>query len=136
MDARDGWALGEIVRGLGAPSSWRFYVLSVGAMLALAGLDFLGAIFAKEFAERQHARMFVAGLLTFGVLFIVYAASLKVAELSFVTFGWVVFLQVGLLLLDRWRYDVPISTGKWIAMVAILALQAYLILSPAAAPAP
>lgn len=111
-------------------------MLSVGAMLALAGLDFLGAIFAKEFAERQHARMFVAGLLTFGVLFIVYAASLKVAELSFVTFGWVVFLQVGLLLLDRWRYDVPISTGKWIAMVAILALQAYLILSPAAAPAP
>jgi hypothetical protein len=123
-------ALGDLIDGLGIPASWRFYLVSLGAMLALAGLDFIGAIFAKEWAERQHAALFLAGLFTFGVLFTVYAASLKVAELSYVTFGWVVFLQVGLLLLDRIRYGVEISTGKWIAMVAIVALQAYLILAP------
>jgi hypothetical protein len=52
------------------------------------------------------------------------------AELSYVTFGWIVFLQVGLILLDRLRYGVEISTGKWIAIVAIVAFQAYLILAP------
>jgi len=130
MQALQNSALGGLVEGLGIPSSWRFYVVSLGAMVSLAGLDFVGAIFAKEWAERQHAVFFLAGLLTFGVLFAVYAASLKVAELSYVTFGWVVFLQVGLLLLDRLRYGVEISTAKWIAMVAILALQAYLILAP------
>lgn len=38
----------------GLPGAWHFYLLSVGAMLALAGLDFVGALFAKEWAERQH----------------------------------------------------------------------------------
>ena len=47
-----------------------------------------------------------AGLATFGVLFAVYAASLKVAELSVVTFGWIVFLQVGIVLLDTLHYGV------------------------------
>ena len=134
MQALHDSALGNLVQGISLPSSWRFYVLSVGAMLTLAGLDFVGAIFAKEWAERQHAGLFLAGLLTFGVLFAVYAASLKVAELSFVTFGWVVFLQVGLLLLDRLRYGVELSGGKWAAVAAILALQAYLILGPNPSP--
>jgi hypothetical protein len=70
------------------------------------------------------------GLLSFGILFAVYAASLKVAELSVVTFGWIVFLQVGLVLLDRIRYGVELPPGKWVAIVAILTLQAYLILAP------
>jgi hypothetical protein len=115
---------------LGLPESWHFFLVSLGAMLALAGLDFVGAIFAKEWAERHHAGYFLAGLLTFGVLFAVYAASLKVAELSTVTFGWVVFLQVGLLLLERLRYGVDLPPAKWAAIAAILLLQAYLILAP------
>lgn len=122
--------ISDVVPGLSVPPPWRFYLVSLSAMLALAGLDFVGALFAKEWAERQHPALFLAGLLTFGVLFTVYAASLKVAELSVVTFGWVVFLQIGLLLLDRLRYGVHLSTGKWLAIVAILALQAYLILAP------
>src|SRR4051812_25595333 len=112
------------------PSGWRFYFVSISAMVVLAGLDMLGAVFAKEWAERPHPTWFLAGLFTFGVLFAVYANSLKVAELSVVTFGWVVFLQVGLLVIDRVRYGVELPPGKWVAITLLLALQAYLILAP------
>ena len=114
----------------GVPASWRFYAVSLGAMLALAGLDVVGSVFAKEWAEGRHLGWFFAGLLCFGVLFTVYATSLKVAELSVVTFGWIVFLQVGLLLYERLRYGVELPPAKWVAIAAILALQAYLILAP------
>jgi hypothetical protein len=63
-------------------------------------------------------------------LFAFYALSLKTAELSIVTIGWVVFLQVGLILYERFRYDVTLSPAKWAAIVLILALQAYLVLAP------
>jgi len=112
------------------PDSWNFYLLSLGAMLTLASLDFVGSIFAKEWTERQQPWLFLAGLTTFAILFFVYAFSLKVAELSVVALGWFIFLQVGLLLLDRFRYGVEFPTGKWAAIVVILALQAYLILAP------
>jgi len=114
----------------GVPSSWNFYLISIGAMLALAGLDFVGSVFAKEWTERHHPALFMAGLATFGLLFVVFAFSLKVAELSFVTFGWIVFLQVGLVLLDTLHYGVRLPPGKWIAIGLLLILQAYLILAP------
>jgi hypothetical protein len=119
-----------VLRALGVPASWNFYVVSLAAMLALAGLDIVGALFAKEWAERHHAGFFLAGLFCFGVLFAVYAASLQVAELSVVTFGWIVFLQVGLLIIDRLRYGVELPPGKWAAIAVILVLQAYLVLAP------
>lgn len=112
------------------PASWNFYLLSAGAMLALASLDFIGSIFAKEWAERQHAGFYLAGLAVFGLLFAVYAASLKVAELSTVTFGWIVLLQVGIVLLDTQRYGLHLPPGKWAAIAGLLLLQAYLILAP------
>jgi hypothetical protein len=105
-------------------------LLLVGAMVLLAALDFLGAVLAKEWAEGRNHWLFAAGLAAFGALFAVYAVSLKVAELSTVTFGWIVTLQVGLLLLERIRYAVELPNGKWAAIVAILVLQAYLILAP------
>jgi hypothetical protein len=105
-------------------------LLLVGAMLMLAALDFLGSVLAKEWAEGHNHWLFAAGLAAFGALFAVYAVSLKVAELSTVTFGWIVTLQVGLLLLERIRYAVELPSGKWAAIVAILVLQAYLILAP------
>ena len=120
----------RVLEALGLPGAWHFYLLSIGAMVALAGLDFIGAIFAKEWSDHGHMTYFFAGLLSFGVLFGVYAASLKVAELSTVTFGWVVLLQVGILILERVRYDVELPPGKWVAITAILVLQAYLILAP------
>ncbi|MEZ4521969.1 MAG: hypothetical protein R3A46_10060 [Thermomicrobiales bacterium] len=112
------------------PASWHFYLLSVGAMLALAGLDFLGAIFAKEWAERHQITFYIAGAAAFLLLFAVYAFSLKFAELSTVTFGWIVLLQVGIILVDTQRYGVVLPPGKWVAVAGLLLLQAYLIITP------
>jgi hypothetical protein len=112
------------------PASWHVYLLSIGAMLTLAGLDFAGAIFAKEWAERHQTAFYVAGLLSFVLLFAVYAASLKVAELSTVTFGWIVLLQVGIIVIDTRRYGVALPPGKWVAVAVMLLLQAYLLLTP------
>jgi hypothetical protein len=108
----------------------RFPLLTLAAMLALAGLDFVGSVFAKEWAERRHPGLFAAGLVAFGALYVVYAASLRIAELSVVTLGWIVLLQVGLLVLERVRYDVQLPPGKWVAIAAIMLLQAYLLLMP------
>jgi hypothetical protein len=106
------------------------FVLLAGAMVVLAGLDFGGALLAKQWADNGSRFCFLIGLTTFVVLFIVYATSLKTAELSVVTMGWVVLLQVGLVLIDRFRYEVPISPEKWAVIVAILVLQTCLILDP------
>jgi hypothetical protein len=47
-------------------------------------------------------------------------------------------LQIGVVLLDRFRYETPISRGQWAAVVVVIAAQAYLLLggSPAAAAVP
>jgi len=99
-------------------------------MIALAGLDFAGAICAKEWADRGRLIMFGTGLVAFIVLFVVYARVLKFAELSTVTIGWVVFLQVGVVLLDVVHYDVQMPRGKFVAIAVILLLQVYLIAAP------
>ena len=89
-------------------------------MIVLALLDFIGAVFAKEWADTRQPWWFVAGLVTFMGLFVFYATSLKTAELSIVTIGWVVFLQVGLLLYERVRYGASLPPMKWVAIVLIL----------------
>lgn len=71
-----------------------------------------------------------AGITTFVVLWWVYASSLQYAALAVVTMGWVVLLQVGLVLVDRFRYAVELPAAKWVAMVVALAAQAYLLLAP------
>ncbi len=121
---------GTILSAMGIPASWHFFLVSLAAMILLAGLDFIGAIFAKAWTENRELPVFLAGLAAFVVLYVVYAHSLRIAELSVVTFGWVVFLQVCLLVYERLRYDVSLPPGKWVAISLILALQAYLILAP------
>ena len=119
-----------ILRPIGGSPAIQVIVVSVFTMLVLAALDFVGAVFAKEWADGKHPLWFVAGLATFGVLFTFYAISLKTAELSIVTIGWVVFLQVGLVLYEKFRFGVTLSPLKWAAIVLILGLQAYLVLVP------
>ncbi|KRC92888.1 hypothetical protein ASE25_06240 [Terrabacter sp. Root85] len=115
-----------------APDAWPVPVVATVAMVCLAGLDLLGAVLAKEWAENGSVRALVLGAGAFLVLFWVYASSLRYAELALVTMGWVVMLQVGLVLIDRWRYGVELPTGKWVAIGVVLVAQAYLVLAPAA----
>jgi multidrug transporter EmrE-like cation transporter len=123
-------ALDRIVRPQLGSATWQFILTSLSAMIILALFDFVGAVFAKEWADTRQPWWFVAGLATFMGLFCFYAYSLKTAELSIVTIGWVVFLQVGLLVYERVRYGTELPAMKWAAIVIILTLQAYLVLAP------
>ena len=114
------------------PAAWPVPVVATIAMVCLAGLDLAGAVLAKEWADQGSLRALVLGAATFLVLFWVYASSLRYAELALVTMGWVVMLQVGLVLIDRWRYGVELPTGKWVAVGVVLVAQAYLVLAPTA----
>lgn len=124
----------DLVPMLKAPDGWPGAVVATVAMVALAALDLAGAFAAKEWVERRSPVPMVLGLVAFGVLFWVYASSLQYAELALVTMGWIVMLQVGLVVLDRVRYGVELPAGKWVAIVVLLAAQAYLLLAPAASP--
>lgn len=111
------------------PTTVRFFLLSLLAMIALAALDIIGALAAKEWSEHHHPLYFASGLIAFGLLFAVYAKSLDIAELPIVTLGWVVCLQIGLTLIDRvvYRSNVPLQT--WLIIAVIVVLQGYLMIS-------
>jgi hypothetical protein len=114
-----------------APETWPMPLVAGAAMLALAVLDFAGALAAKEWADGGSPRWLLAGIGCFVVLFYVYASSLQYAELATVTMGWIVLLQVALLVLDHVRYDVSLPPARWVAIGLILVLQGYLVLAPA-----
>jgi multidrug transporter EmrE-like cation transporter len=114
---------------LKAPESWPYLLVAIVAMVLLAVLDLVGAFAAKEAVLRQSPMLGAAGAACFLLLFYVYACSLQYADLAPVTFGWVVILQVGVVLLDRFRYGVDLSIGAWIAITVIIAGQAYLLLA-------
>jgi len=99
-------------------------------MLALAALDLAGAYAAKESVERRSPGFACFGLACFCLLFWVYASSLRYADLAPVTFGWIVLLQIGVLLLDRHRYAAPLPPGAWFAVSVMVAAQAWLLLAP------
>jgi hypothetical protein len=113
-----------------APESWPLAVVGGLAMVALATLDFAGAIAAKQWSDTGSPRWLAAGVVSFLLLFYVYASSLRYADLAMVTMGWIVLLQVGLLVLDRLRYGVTLAPSKWVAVVLILVLQSYLVIGP------
>lgn len=114
------------------PESWPYALVAGVSMLALAVLDFAGAIAAKQWSDSGSARWLAAGVLCFLALFYVYASSLRYADLALVTMGWIVLLQVGLLALDRAWYGLALAPSKWVAVVLILLLQSYLVLGPSA----
>ena len=112
---------------LRAPESWPSVAVAAAAMVMLAVLDLAGAFAAKEAVIHRSVWLAAIGAACFLALFWVYASSLQYAELAPVTFGWIVILQVGVVLLDRFRYDVQVPPGAWIAMAIILGGQAYLL---------
>jgi hypothetical protein len=99
-------------------------------MLMLAALDLGGAYAAKEAALRRSLPIAACGVVLFVLLFWVYASSLRYADLAPVTFGWIVILQVGVLVLDRFHYGTQVSRGQWAAVAVLLAAQTYLVLAP------
>lgn len=114
---------------LRAPGSWPTAVVAAVAMLLLAAVDLAGAYATKEAVVRRSLPWAVTGVGLFVLLFYVYASSLQYAELALVTLGWVVVLQVGVLVLDHFRYGNALSADKWVAVAVILAAQAYLLLA-------
>jgi hypothetical protein len=109
--------------------------IAIAAMLLLATLDVLGAVLARRWAHGGSLLWFGGGLCCFAVLFWVYGSSLRYAELVPVTFGWIVALQVGLMLIQRAQSHHAVPVGNWVAAAAMIALEGYLIFS-AAAPGP
>ena len=120
---------------LRAPSSWPVPLVAATAMLLLALLDLAGAYVAKEAVLRRSPALGALGAALFVLLFLVYASSLQYAELALVTLGWVVVLQVGVILLDRYLYGAALPAGKWVAVAVVLAAQGYLLLGPDGGPA-
>lgn len=112
------------------PTTWPTPVLLAGIATVLAGIDLLGAVVAKVWSTHRTLTWLLLGMALFALLFWVYAAALSFAELSIVTFGWIVILQVGVLLLDRFAYGVDLPPGKWVAAAGLLILQGYLVLTP------
>lgn len=123
-----GFAVFPLLR---APDSWPTWAVGACAMVALAALDIAGALAAKEWAASSRMGALLVGVGAFLVLFWVYASALQYAELALVTMGWIVVLQVALLLIDRFQYGVHLAPGKWVAVGVILVAQAYLVLGPA-----
>jgi hypothetical protein len=116
-----------------APETWPFAAVAGVAMFLLATLDFAAALAAKEWADNGSPRWLLFGIGCFVALFYVYASSLQYADLATVTMGWIVLLQVALLVLDHLRYDVALPPARWVAVGLILVLQAYLVLAPTVA---
>jgi hypothetical protein len=114
------------------PDSWPHLAVALMAMAVLAAVDLLGAVVAKEAVLRRSVPLGAFGVLLFVLLFWIYASSLRYADLAPVTFGWIVLLQVGVVLIDRFKYDTPMSRGQWAAVVVLLAAQGYLLLAPSA----
>ncbi len=120
---------------LRAPASRPGPVVAVIAMVVLALIDLAAAYATKEAVTRRSPAWAAGGVVLFVLLFFVYASSLQYAELALVTLGWVVVLQVGVLMLDRFPYGQALSADKWVAVVVILAAQGYLLMpSPPASP--
>ena len=100
----------------------------IGFMTLLAGLDFAGTMLAKEWTVHRAPWQLAGGAAAFLALFVALVFGLRYAEMSVLTLGWIVMLQVGLIAVDRSRYGIHLSFGGWVAVVAILVLQGYLLL--------
>jgi drug/metabolite transporter (DMT)-like permease len=98
-----------------------------GLMLTLAAIDFGAALVAKDFADRRRLPALLVGCGLQIALFLVYAVALRIAELSIVTMGWIVLLQVALIGTDVTRNGLRLSAPQWSAVGLVVVLQVYLV---------
>src|SRR3954464_9628456 len=113
-----------------APAGWSSPMVAVVSMVLLAVVDLAAAYVTKEAVVRRSVPWAAGGVALFVLLFYVYASSLQYAELTLVTLGWIVILQVGVVMLDRFRYGQVLGPDKWAAIALIIAAQTYLLLAP------
>lgn len=100
------------------------------AMVTLAVLDLIGSYCAMRYLHTGHQGWWSAGAASFVLLFAVYSASLHWAELSAVTLGWIVLLQLGVIALDRIVNGIILPPTKWLALAGVLLLMGYILVAP------
>lgn len=106
-------------------------VIVVGITALLAVIDVLGSIMAKEWSDRRHPWLFAVGAVCAIGLFVLFAVAVRYAEMSTVTLGWVVSMQVGLMLTEQFRYGIAHGVDRWVVVGAMITLQVYLLAAPA-----
>ncbi|BEP12808.1 hypothetical protein acdb102_11190 [Acidothermaceae bacterium B102] len=98
----------------------------VGFMLALAAIDFGAALMAQDFADRRRLSTLLVGSGLSITLFVVYAVALRLANLSIVTMGWIVMLQVAVITFDVVRHGLRLTAVQWAAVSLVIVLQVFL----------
>ena len=99
----------------------------VGLTVALAGLDLVESVLAKEWSLRRNHWLLLAGITTSLLLFALFVVAMRYTEMSTVTLGWIVALQTGLMITEQARYGVHHSADRWIVVAMMVALQGYLL---------
>lgn len=101
---------------------------AITAMLGLAGLDLTGALLAKELAARPRLWMYALAIAMWVLVFVVYVWSIRYEDLWLITFGWITMLQVGVLLLDRFRFGTEVSGRRWLLAALLIVVQVAILL--------
>jgi hypothetical protein len=105
----------------------------LGVVLLLASLDLIGSVLLKEAMLRRSPVLAIAGAGVFVFLAMTLALALEVAELSLVSLGWIVLLQVAVMVVDATRYG---YTPGRVQLVAICVAMLALVVAVVAPPAP
>lgn len=95
----------------------------LAALLVLSGLDLGGTIALKEAAVRKSPGLALLGVALFVALAVAVFLTLHLAALTIVSLGWVVAVQVAVMVVDARAYDVVPGRVQGVAIaVAMLAL--------------
>lgn len=120
----------DVVPLIKLPSTWPTVVTATVAMLALALIDLACAYAAKQWVTTHSGTALLAGIASALLLFWVFASALQYAEMAVVTLGWIVLLQVGVLLLDEIKYGVHHPPRTWAVVASVMVAQGYLVCFP------
>ena len=99
----------------------------VGLTIALAGLDVIESVLAKEWSVRRNHWLLLAGITASLMLFMLFVVAIRYTEMSTVTLGWIVTMQAGLMITEHIRYGVHHSADRWVVVGVMVLLQGYLL---------
>ena len=101
----------------------------IGITLMLAAVDVVESVLAKEWSERRTLWLLAAGVATAVLLFGLFAFAVRFTDMSTVTLGWIVVLQVGLMVTERVRYGIDHGFDRWAVVAVMVGLQGYLLVT-------